>query len=340
MRFLPARFALLRQGQDASLTGRSRVRLYLGVDGGQSSTTALIADETGAVIGRGREGPCNHVTGAEAVDKFSRVIGGCVRKACVQAGLDPEAVGFAAACLGFSGGAEDKRVLTQALIRSDRYAVTHDAEIALTGATAGEPGIIVIAGTGSMAFGRNQEGTYARAGGWGYVFGDEGGAFDIVRRALRAALRFEEGWGAATSLSSRLCDLTSTPKVNAALHAFYTPEFPRSKVASFAQVVNEEAESGDVVALEILKNAGKQLAGLVRGVYGQLFGGTDRPLIAPIGGTFSSAILRRSFAEQVLLKLDVAVSEPKWSPAAGAVLQAMRMDGNGNFPHGAGLAAK
>jgi N-acetylglucosamine kinase-like BadF-type ATPase len=180
-------------------------RYYLGVDGGQSSTTALIADEAGRIVGRGQAGPCNHVAAPEAEEKFKRVIGGCVREACEDAKLDAETIVFTAACFGFSGGPHDKEIYTRALIRSEKYKFTHDAEIALTGAHEGAPGIVVIAGTGSMTFGRNAEGKTARAGGWGYVFGDEGGAFDLVRRALRAALAAEEGWGPDTLLTLYFC---------------------------------------------------------------------------------------------------------------------------------------
>src|SRR5882724_8342901 len=192
----------------------SAPRLYLGVDGGQSSTTALIAGETGGIVGRGRGGPCNHVTTAEGRAKFLSAVGDCLEQACREAGIDATTVQFAAVCLGLSGGGEDKEPYVRELIRSERYKITHDAEIALTGATAGEPGIIIIAGTGSMAFGSNARGETARAGGWGYIFGDEGGAFDLARRALRAALEQEEGWGAETSLRQLLLEETGAASAN------------------------------------------------------------------------------------------------------------------------------
>lgn len=120
---------------------------FLGVDGGQSSTTALIGDETGRVLGTGSGGPCNHVGAAEGRQKFIRAIDECVSIACQAAGLDPAQAGFAAACLGFSGGPEDKRGILTEILRTEHLIVTTDAMIALAGATAGEPGIITIAGT-------------------------------------------------------------------------------------------------------------------------------------------------------------------------------------------------
>src|SRR5437867_2319445 len=158
------------------------MRLFLGVDGGQSSTKALIGDETGRVLGAGSGGPCNHVGAAEGASKLKQAVAECVGKACEQAGLDAAQVRFEAACFGMSGGPEDKEALLGRILRAAKLIVTHDAVIALSGATAGEPGVITIGGTGSIAFGRNESGRVARAGGWGYVFGDEGSAFDIVRQ--------------------------------------------------------------------------------------------------------------------------------------------------------------
>ena len=121
---------------------------YLGVDGGQSSTTALLGDQHGRVLGCGRGGPCNHVSGEAARAKFSGAIGASVADACQQAGLGREHRAFAAACFGFSGGPEDKQPLVEEMFAIGKLSMTTDALIALSGATAGEPGIIAVAGTG------------------------------------------------------------------------------------------------------------------------------------------------------------------------------------------------
>ncbi len=175
---------------------------FLGVDGGQSRTTAIIGDEQGRVLGVGIGGPSNHAGAAEGTAKFLDAMRSCLNAACDQAGFEADGLHFSSACLGFSGGPHDKEALLKTVLSSDRISLTHDALIALAGATAGEPGLITIAGTGSIAFGRNGRGQTARAGGWGYMFGDEGGAFWIASQALRAALRQEEGWGPDTSLRS------------------------------------------------------------------------------------------------------------------------------------------
>jgi len=205
-------------------------RLFLGVDGGQSSTTALIGDDAGNTVGWATAGPCNHVGAAEGRSKFLRVMGECITQAAARAGIDEARPHFHSACLGMSGGPDDKSALLKELIDTEHLIVTHDGRIALAGATNGEPGAIVIAGTGSIAFGENAIGETARVGGWGYIFGDEGGAFDIVRQALRASLREHEGWGPRTAITPAMLQATGTSNANDTVHAFYTEAWPRSRV--------------------------------------------------------------------------------------------------------------
>src|ERR1700685_2549625 len=104
--------------------------LYLGIDGGQSSTKALIATEDGHIVGHGIGGPCNHVSGAEAKEKFRRAVGDCIAQACHDAGLDAASVHFSAACLGLSGGIADKDAYARELIGSNKYKIVDDTVIA------------------------------------------------------------------------------------------------------------------------------------------------------------------------------------------------------------------
>ena len=209
------------------------MKLFLGVDGGQSGTTAVIGDETGRILGTGEAGPCNHAAAAEGRAKLERAITGRVGEACRQAGLELAGVTFEAACFGLSGGPEDRLQALESVVRCRTpLMVTTDAVVALAGATPEGQGVIVIAGTGSISYGRNAAGKAARAGGWGYIYGDEGGAFDIGRQALRASLRMEEGWGPPTSLHAILTEATNSSSANDMLHKFYGPDWPRSRVAT------------------------------------------------------------------------------------------------------------
>jgi N-acetylglucosamine kinase-like BadF-type ATPase len=302
-------------------------RFFLGVDGGQSSTTAIIGDESGLVLGVGRAGPSNHVGAEEGPGKLVLAVRGSVRSACEQAGLDVDGIRFTSACLGFSGGPTDKEALLREILPIERMQVTDDALIALAGATAGEPGVVVISGTGSIAFGRNQEGRTARAGGWGYLFGDEGGAFWIACQAIRAARRWEEGWGLPTSLRARLLDATGARNINDLLHRCYTPEFPRPRVASLSILVNHAAEAGDPAAFEILDTAARELALLVIAVAGQLFADGKPAIVTYSGGVFGSRILLGRFRNWMASEEGVRVMPPVYGPAVGALLEAYRAVG-------------
>ncbi|MBM3737296.1 MAG: ATPase [Acidobacteria bacterium] len=295
--------------------------LYLGVDGGQSSTTAVVADESGRVTGYGRGGPCNHVSGSEARTRFIDAIGSAVEQA------SGGARSFRAACFGFSGGPADKQRLIEEMFHVDQLLVTTDALIALSGATGGEPGIITIAGTGSIAFGRNAAGRTARAGGWGYVFGDEGGGFNITRQAVRAALRQHEGWGPRTMLHDRLLAETGARDANEMMHWFYTPEFPKPRIAGYARFVDECARAGDMVALDILRSEAQHLATFAGAVRGQLFSPAGRAVVAHIGGVFKSAILLERYQLLVELTDGNMCQAPRYGPAAGALIEAFRLAG-------------
>jgi N-acetylglucosamine kinase-like BadF-type ATPase len=304
-------------------------RYFLGVDGGQSKTTAVIGDENGRVLASGRGGPCNHAGAPEGRAKFIDAIGTSIGAACSEAGVDAATVRFASACLGLSGGPADKQAILGQVLAADRMLVTDDATIALTGALAGEPGIVVIAGTGSIAFGRNAQGRTARAGGWGYLFGDEGGGFWIARQALRAALRWEEGWGPPTALRAMLLDSTGARNVGARnmndlMHRCYTPEFPRPRIAALSVLVNHAAERGDPMAQEILSEAARELARLARAVRSQLFESQGSAECAYIGGVFESRKLRALFRESLEGEPGWVVTPPVHDPAIGALLEAYR----------------
>jgi N-acetylglucosamine kinase-like BadF-type ATPase len=300
-------------------------QLFLGVDGGQSSTIALVGDESGRVLGAGVSGPSNHVGAAGGREKFVGAVQDCVSAACREAGLDAATVRFEAACLGFSGGPADKEPILRQLLDTGRLLVTTDALIALAGATAGEPGIITIAGTGSFAFGRDAAGRTARAGGWGYLFGDEGGAFFIARQALRAVLGHEEGWGPPTALRQALLEATGAASANDLLHRFYTTEFARPRIASYARLVDEVARQGDTAALEVLCEAARQLAAIAVAVRSQLFEPGEPFRAAYVGGVFRSAIVLEEYRRLI----GFPCAPPIHGPAAGALLEAY---------HAAGLA--
>lgn len=297
------------------------MRFFLGIDGGQSSTAAVIGDENGRILGSGRGGPCNHVSSAEGRAKFFAAVGACMQQARAEAGL-AEDIEFERICAGFSGGPGDKAGYLRDLIKSREYDTTTDAVIALTGATAGEPGMICIAGTGSIAYGRNAARKFARVGGWGYIFGDEGGGFDLTRQALRAMLRAEEGWGPPTALREIFLRATGASDANDLLHRFYTAEFPRPAIAAMSKYVDEAADAGDTVARNILLNSAQQLAAAVSEVRMQIFERGEPAKVAHIGGVFQSEMLRERFRMLVELEDGNSMIAPRHGPGIGALIEA------------------
>jgi len=299
---------------------------FLGVDGGQSSTTALLADESAGVLGCGRGGPCEHVGAEGGREKFAASMAECLSLACAQAGLDPATVTYRAACLGFSGGPVGKEPILREMIRTERLVLRNDAWIALAGATVGGAGIITIAGTGSVTLGRNADGKAVQAGGWGYLFGDESGGFDIARQALRAALRFQEGWGPPTVLGDVLLEATGARDLQDLLHRFYTTEFPRSRVARYAPLVDRAALQGDAVAIEIMHGAARYLAELTLAVRRQLFREEERVRVSHIGGMFRSPLLLETYRLLVGSERNL-IGPPAFGPAAGALIEAFQAAG-------------
>lgn len=305
---------------------RHNLALYLGVDGGQSHTKVAIGDGRGAIVGRGKAGPCNHVGSGDGREKLRRAVSEAVSEALAPLGRSFGETHFAAACFGMSGGPEDKRQLLAELLSCDHLEVTTDAAIALWGGTGGLPGVVVIAGTGSMALGRNASGKTMRAGGWGYLFGDEGGAFDVVRNALRAALREEEGWGPATRLRQALLEAGGASNVNDLLHRFYTDEFPRQRVAALAPLVDEVAAAGDAVAKQVLIEAGRTLAAYGAAVRQRLFAVAEPVPVVQVGGAFNSRFVQEGF-RQILESAANEIMMPRFDPAVGALLAAYALAG-------------
>lgn len=298
--------------------------LFLGVDGGQSSTKVVLGDGVD-VRGTGSAGPCNHVKEGDGRQKLIDAVEEALAKACADAGVEREGLRLAAACCGMSGGPADKEAILRETLGVAALEVTTDAHIALYGAMGGDPGIVVIAGTGSIALGIDGDGRVARAGGWGYVFGDEGGAFDIARRALRAALRMEEGWGAETLLRERLLEESGAGSANELMHWLYTDEWPRSRVGRWASLVDDAAVAGDAEAGRALDEAASELAALVEAVRRNLFRG-DRAAVTLIGGVFESERVRDAVRLQVTDR-GCSVIAPRMSPAEGAWLRARALRG-------------
>ncbi|HOU11519.1 MAG TPA: BadF/BadG/BcrA/BcrD ATPase family protein [Anaerolineae bacterium] len=232
--------------------------ILIGIDGGGSKTTALIADRDGNILGRGTSGPSNYlVIGAEAAY--------AALDAAIAAATGGQPIQPAAICLGLAGAA---RPADQAVIRawSDaRYpgapvVIAHDARVALAAGTPNGWGIAVLCGTGSMIYGEDQHGNLTRADGWGYLLGDDGSGYAIGQAALRAVARAADGRGPQTALTAAILDHWALKQPQDLIGHVYAPTTQRADIAALAALVQAAALQGDAIAEAILQNAGRELA--------------------------------------------------------------------------------
>lgn len=260
------------------------MEIYLGLDGGGTKTAACLIDGSGAELGRGSGGPGNIATNENAA--LASSIKQAVTQACQAAGLETETPVFAAVCAGVAGySVEDRRAafseLLPTLISAQRYRIEPDYFIAYWGASHGEPGIVVIAGTGAVSFGRNAEGETCREDGLGFLLGDRGSGFNLGSRVLRYTLdQMKEG--RSDTLSETVLAHTGARSQNEILQWLYG-NFSPARVASLAPVVGDLAEAGDPHARMHLVEMARRLRHSVRQVRHQLWLPRDTP-VYPIGG--------------------------------------------------------
>jgi N-acetylglucosamine kinase-like BadF-type ATPase len=181
----------------------------------------------------------------------------------------------------------------------------------------------VIAGTGSAAYGERANGEAVRAGGFGYLFGDQGSSFAIARAALAGAMRSSDG-GAITNLGEAALGFFDAPDLRALARAVSLGEIKRPQLAGFARVVLDAARLGDADAGTIVDAAAGDLAALAAQVVGQLAAGADAPVpVAFVGGAVENAGLRAGVARRVEAAAPWArVVDPAHEAAFGAALLA------------------
>lgn len=292
---------------------------FLGIDGGGTKTRCVVGDEK-SVLGTGTSTSCKVQRVGEACAHDA--LAAAIHEACVQAGVSPSQI--TRTCAGVTGAGRPEIANTMqrllASIVSGEVEVIGDVEIAFEDAFGSGPGVLVIAGTGSIVFGRNAQGETARAGGWGHAISDEGSGYWIGREAVRAAL-----WERDAQNDSALLE--------ALTKAFGARDFddfivrvnadPQPDYASVFPVVQELADSGDSTSISVLEIAGVKLAYLAGNVIQKLFShsaveGTTH------GGIFdSSSKVSESFSREMRsLHPQAKLISKDVDPARGALKRA------------------
>ncbi|MFN2571301.1 MAG: N-acetylglucosamine kinase [Gemmatimonadales bacterium] len=255
--------------------------ILLGIDCGGSHTAVVVGDARGQVLARA-EGPGSAMRPGGA-ERSAAVILDVARRAALQAGVTLPATIALVGAAG-AGRAPEQEALAKAIGATgvaERVDVRGDIEIALAAAFGDAPGILVNAGTGSIAYARVADGRLHRAGGHGWQLGDEGGGYWLGRRALAAAARSRDGLEESSTLLERLLVALGLQNFDDLIR--WTATATSGQVAALAPHVLNAAREGETVAQRIIEEAAAELSRLVR-VLTQHFGETDAIMLATAGG--------------------------------------------------------
>ena len=295
----------------------------LGIDAGGTKTVCQLADENGEVVAEARRGGANlQASGELEVEKVLHQV--------MEEAIGDHDVRPAAVCLGIAGvdRPDDARAVREIMRRigyKARILVVNDALVALEAGAPAQPGVVVIAGTGSIAYGRNDRNEAARAGGWGYMLGDEGSGYWIGRAAVRAVLREADRRGPATLLTGLLLNYYGVSRAQDLIHHVYQGTLRPAAIASLAQCVQGAFSDGDPVALGILRGAADQLESAALSVARRLeIVGSEFPFILS-GGIFRAVPW---LEEELARRLPLASPRSRTmllavEPAVGAVRLAL-----------------
>src|SRR5215471_1915648 len=294
---------------------------FVGIDGGGTKTQAIVMDQSGQVLGEGASGASNplRVGIDQAIDNVVSAAVQAARDARVRMDQVTSAV---AALAGISHPIHFhavKQALDRALGVKDVELVT-DAQAALVGALDGEAGVIIIAGTGSIALGVNRAGEMVRSGGWGPELSDEGSGYDIARRALRAVAAEFDGRSPSTKLSELIFRRLGVETAADLPGVIYSSNRDPVEIASLAELVTEAAEAGDEVATSILAAAGTELGHLAVSVIERLRMASCVFRIALVGSVFKAGDLLISALKTRVLAVapSAELGPPLFPPTVGA----------------------
>lgn len=289
-----------------------------GIDGGGTKTKVVCVTTQGEVLDTRRFGPFNiNSIGPEQFQAlleelgiYLNSLGNCVALAIGSAGIsNQDMVGMVAAAMEKHG--------------ISNWQLVGDQEIALYGALDGQPGIALIAGTGSICFGRAADGSRARSGGWGHLIGDEGSGYALGRDALIAVAKAWDGYGTPTVLTQLLASQQKLTTQGEIVSYIYGGD--KSRVAALSRLVEQAAREGDAVAMDIIRENAKKLSQLVGAVADRLRLGKTQ--VAMLGGMLENdTLLRRCFREEMAAsRPKISCVAPLHDAAAGAVMLARTM---------------
>lgn len=308
--------------------------LILAVDGGQTSTKAIISLRDGTILGAGRGTPCDHIHGPNGIARNRAAIHSAAHAALSVAGARTESiigVGLGLTSAPREGEATPLfRAIVQELCSPRAFWVDSDFVSNLAGASAGADGIVVIAGGGSIGYGTDASGREAISAGLGYLLGDEGSAWYIGLNALQAASQAADRRGRETALLSLVLDHYGLTTVRDIIRIIYDAGFTRDKVSVLAPEVVRLAREGDDVAAEIIRSGSEKLATIALGVARQLYQPGEPVTVYPTGGVFEAGdLVMTPFVDHLTSEWPTAiVSKPRFPPVIGVLIQVWKTLGD------------
>jgi glucosamine kinase len=307
-----------REHENEQFGARDASRSYaIGVDGGGSKTLAVVVDAQGNERGRGIAGSANYAT--VGIDQAVRQIHSAVEEAARAASCSLLArLGLA----GIDRPGDNEILLPHLHSVAEFILLTNDAELVLS-ALDDAVGIALIAGTGSIALGRDAHGIVTRTGGWGYIIGDEGSGYDIGRRCLQAVSRAVDGRGQMTALVGLLLQHWNLTDASDIIGKVY-PDPGKAAIASLSALVFRAARAADEIASEIVQSAADELALAAVAVRNTLdFPGEEVSLALGGGLLLHEADFRaqvlRGIGKELSIRQVVLVEEPALSAARAAI---------------------
>jgi N-acetylglucosamine kinase-like BadF-type ATPase len=301
--------------------------LVMGIDGGQSTTRAFIADTTGNLLGLGIGGASNHIHEPGGPERLRHSLRTALNGALQSASLTSD-TRFVVALCGMTGGGALVEEICRQELPAEKVVVVHDTRTALYCITQGEPGAVVIAGTGSVAFGVNASGEAASVGGWGYLMGDEGSAYWIALQALNVCTRAEDGRIPNTWLKRAILEHFGVDSLSALHRLIYSGQLSRGQLASAAQAVSDAARLGERMAIRILSSAGKELGLMAVVVLRKLGMQYNRVRVGIVGGVARApAPLHKAFRARVYRSTLAEVVQPRFPMVVAAVCMALEQAG-------------
>ncbi|HEX7065238.1 MAG TPA: BadF/BadG/BcrA/BcrD ATPase family protein [Bacillales bacterium] len=303
-------------------------KYFIGIDGGGTKTSGVIGDEHGVIKAK-LQGKSSNIQSKPA-NKVKEVLLQLIRDLTAGEGIKVEQIETIYFSMAGCGRPQDKRRILE-LLRPDidssiDLIVENDAMGALAAGTWGEPGIVLIAGTGSIAYVYSPINGISRVGGWGYLLGDEGSGFEIGRKGLAAVLKQYDGRGKETELTEILLNRYNLSFPEQLIPLIYNAEDVRGEIASVTEAVFKADYGGDPVAIDITRHAVAELVDLIRTA--QKTGETANFPLVISGGLFKNKHFKSQFVQAVKHQLgEVLVIEPSVSPEAGAFILALKHSG-------------